>query len=218
MDFGRATGPVPRFLYAMDLGGGVGLVEHTVLAARPAVPVATLAAELAAELALAGLGVAPGAEREAVWIDMDPPVPGYTSGPVVPFGAAAGFVHPATGYSLATSLRRAAPLAEALARSVRQGRNGTDAASAALEAIWPRQARVTRALQRYGQGVLLRLDATGTRTFFDRFFDLDVDDQAAYLSTETSPGRLAGAMAAMFRHSPWPLRVTLATQGRRRRR
>ncbi|MFD4675851.1 lycopene cyclase family protein [Lentzea sp. NPDC058450] len=103
------------------------------------------------------------------------------------FGAAAGFIHPATGYSVATALQLAPRVAEA----VRQGRDPR-------AVIWPVKARVVHALRRKGLEALLRLDREETKDFFELFFQLDPELQVAYLSGREDVRGTARAMAALF--------------------
>ncbi|MGI9645968.1 MAG: lycopene cyclase family protein, partial [Ilumatobacteraceae bacterium] len=102
----------PTFAYALAVTDG-WLVEETVLAARPAIEPDRLVARLAARLGTVPerlLDVAVRTER--VRIPMGGPAAARDQ-PVVAFGAAAGYVNPATGYSVAASRRAAARVAEA---------------------------------------------------------------------------------------------------------
>jgi lycopene epsilon-cyclase len=56
-------------------------------------------------------------EEEASWIPLGGPTP-IIPQPNVAFGAAAVMVHPASGYSIVNSLRRAAPVAAAIAKGL----------------------------------------------------------------------------------------------------
>ncbi len=75
--------------------------------------------------------------------------------PVVAFGAAAKLTHPATGYSVAASLRAAPRVAAAIA-------DGGDARHV-WEAVWPPALRRTRRLHDYGLEVLLGLGPASWR-------------------------------------------------------
>lgn len=205
---GAATqvGP-PSFAYALPVDDG-WLVEETVLAARPAFAPDDLAARLAARLGVPVGDLRAAATRiECVDIPMGGPMPDRTS-PVVGFGAAAGMIHPATGYSLAASLTGADRVADRIAEELAGARVS---AAAVWEAVWPRAARRTRLLHDYGLEVLLDLDAAEVRSFFSTFFELDESQWSAYLRIDVEPRRLAGVMARMFRAAPWPLRRRLVS-------
>ncbi|WP_143267076.1 lycopene cyclase family protein, partial [Amycolatopsis thailandensis] len=100
------------FLYVLPLGDGTVLVEETSLARKPGLPLELLAARLRARLKAAGLTSRGREERVRIVLDVPAPRHGRT----VPFGAAGGLVHPATGYSVATSVRLAEPVADAVVR------------------------------------------------------------------------------------------------------
>lgn len=193
---------VPSFCYVVRTAQG-WLVEETVLTASPSVEPRALRNRLIARLGDPEL--VEHAERdgavEEVRIAMNTAALRPTPR-VVPFGAAAAMVHPATGYSVAAALRRAPVLAAALAGQ------GSPA-----EAVWPRSMRATRLLHRYGAAVLGQLDAASLRGFFDVFFDRPVSDWATYLQIDASPVRVARVMAAVFRDAPASVRYRLASAG-----
>ena len=195
---------VTTFCYSLPVRDG-WLVEETVLAARPAVEPVALLPRLAARLGRHPDDVLAAARRtEYVRIPMGGAVPGR--GPrTVAFGAAAGYVHPATGFSVAASLRAAPRVATAIAEAL-----GTVAdVDRVADAVWPAPMRRTRSLHDFGLAALLRLDDDEVRQFFGTFFDLPVDRWAAYLRIDAPPGEVAGAMSALFRSSPWSLRRRL---------
>jgi lycopene beta-cyclase len=185
------------FLYAVPLTGGRVLVEETSLARRPAMDTAELRTRLL--IRLATHGVSPGRETETVRIRLDLPVPRRRAG-VVPFGAAAAMVHPATGYSVAESFRLAPRVADAIAR-------GRDAA--AWRVLWSPSARVVHGLRGRGLAVVLGLD-TGLPEFFDVFFDLSPESQRRYLSEREDVGGTVAAMGALFWRADWRLRGRIA--------
>ncbi len=229
MDFRPVAGgppaPAPStFAYAVPVADG-WLVEETVLAARPAVDPARLEARLAARLGrdVADLRAAAVAV-EQVRIPMGAPLP-VRGRPVVPFGAAAAYGHPATGYSVAASLAAAPRVAAAVATALGRSRDPAgDAAgdgeprrtSALDEAVWPRDLRSTRALHDFGLDVLLGLDADGVRRFFSTFFELDERHWAAYLRVDATPSEVTGAMTRVFLSAPWSLRRRLMAGDPRR--
>jgi lycopene beta-cyclase len=200
MDWSGAAAD-PTFLYGFDLGGGEQFVEETCLARRPGMSDDALRRRLAQRLQRLGIEPSEVRAEEVVRFPMDTPVP-PPDPLVVAFGAAGGFVHPVTGYSVTASLGLASRLAEALAR-------GADA-EGCRRALWPAGAWRTRALHRYGLRVVAGMDGDEARALFDAFFDLPIDSWSAYLGTGAPPGDVARAMAGVFRRAPWSLRRRLA--------
>lgn len=191
------------FLYVLPLGDGTVLVEETSLARRPGLPLDVLAARLRARLTAAGL-TSRGRE-ERVRIVLDVPVP--RRGRTVPFGTAAGLVHPATGYSVATSVRLADPVADAVAKAWERG--PAAAASAAHRALWPPSARTVHGLRRHGLRALCGMPPELVPVFFELFFTLPIGLQRAFTSGHQDVSGTAEAMSALFRIAPWRVRKHL---------
>jgi lycopene beta-cyclase len=191
----RPSGPgrPPTFGYTVPVGDG-WLLEETVLAARPPVPPASLVGRHADRF-----GPTAARRTEAVAIPMGGRLPSRRD--AVPcFGAAAGYAHPATGFSVAASLRAAPRVAAAL--------RSADAPTV-WEAVWPRRLRRTRRLHDYGLQVLLGLDQDQLATFFDAFFELPVDVWAPYLRIDATPGAVSRTMTTLLRRLPRGLRRRL---------
>jgi lycopene beta-cyclase len=225
MDF-RPVGPVRRggagefepagvstFGYVVPLGDR-WLVEETVLTASPAVPPETLRPLLQRRLALLGLDpdllatAEAAGEVEQVRIPMNQrPLP--VTARVLPYGAAAAMIHPATGYSIAGALRYAEATAEAVHQAITECRP----LNAVVASASP---RLTRALHRYGAQVLLGLKPDDTREFFDRFFDLAPNRWERYLQIDAPPRQVAGTMMSLFNSSSWSLRRALMLPSIRR--
>lgn len=184
------------FLYAMPLGGGRVLLEETSLARRPAADYRTLKRALAERLQPYGISVE-ATETERVRFPLDIPRPGRN--PVLPFGAAAGFVHPAAGYSVGEAFRLAPRIAAAIAAGEDPWRT-----------LWPSRARMVHFLRHCGLETLLSLSAAETRQFFQLFFDLPPDAQRGYLSGREDPGATAAAMLRIFRKASGRLRLKCA--------
>ena len=198
------AGP-PTFLYVLALPAGRWLVEETSLARAQPVVADVLRARLAARL---GSDLTDRAEHvELVSIPMTPGLPNRGQA-VVGFGAAAGYIHPATGYSVAASLRAAPRVAHGLAAAVRLD-DPARRALAAWNTVWPADQRRARALHDYGLGVLLRMSADELSGFFGAFFDLPTEQWSAYLRVDTSAAAVSRTMTAMFRSVPWHLRRRL---------
>lgn len=186
------------FVYSVPRGDG-RLVEITSLAARPAVDPQRLRRVLVQLLGEAPVVAAEALGRvETVRIPMGGPPPPDAGGRIVPFGTAGGTAHPASGYSLAASLRMAEVLADTVS-------NDGDP----IAAIWPAAMRRTRALHDAGLGVLLRLDRDGVVDFFEAFFGLPADLWADYLRVDAPEERVVEAMQDVFRRAPWSVRRRL---------
>jgi lycopene beta-cyclase len=219
MDFRRVLGPdgapssigphgVTTFCYSLPTPDG-WLVEETVLAARPAIEPIALLPRLAARLGRHPDSVLADAIRtEYVRIPLGGSRPGPDQ-PVIAFGAAAGYVHAATGFSVAASIRRAPFVAVAIAEALAAGSGVADPGPIA-DAVWPAAMRRTRVLHDFGLEVLLDLDDDEVRAFFDAFFELSIGDWTAYLRVDTPPREISAVMMRLFRSSSWPIRRRLA--------
>jgi lycopene beta-cyclase len=190
----------PTFLYAIPLGGDDWLLEETSLARRPGLPLAELTERLRRRLVACGLeeGDIPLDDRtrvEHVRFAVDTPSHRSPAG-VVPLGAAASLVHPATGYSLTRSLVIATRLADALATRPDHAAR----LDAAGRAVCSTAGRVVHAMRRRGLDVLLRMPPCEVPEFFERFFSLPAAAQRGYLGAHDDVANSMGAMLAVFRH------------------
>lgn len=218
MDWSRPPSPHPAvpatFLYALPVDAG-WLLEETVLATADDLDPAELADPLAARLGTSAdalLRAAVSVER--VRIPMGTPSVGVSADGIVPFGAAAGSVHPATGYSVADSLATAARVADAIGLALRGSSIDDDSLRTIERSLWPAARLRSRALHDFGLDVLLSLSPDETREFFATFFELDDGRWPAYLDAEVDPRALSSTMLAMFRRAPWRLRRRMVTAGR----
>lgn len=199
----------PTFLYAMDLGEGRFLAEETSLAQRPGLGMDVLQGRLERRLAARGTAVAEVLDYERVRFPMDLTLPDRTQR-IVAFGGAAGMVHPASGYLVASVLRRAPELAGALTRALSEpAALPTDAARAAWQALWPPARVRERQLYLFGLEALLTLDSTRTQDFFSAFFKLPAPSWQGYLSGTLGAAGITGTMTAMFQHAPNRVRLPL---------
>ncbi|GAB3205931.1 lycopene cyclase family protein [Nocardia tengchongensis] len=185
-DNGADPAALPSFLYAVPLGEDRMLLEETCLAGLPALDQRTLHERLTHRLRSRGIVLTGAEPTERVRF----PVHGGTRHATA-FGAAGGFTHPATGYSVATSLR--------LADTVIAG-----------ESAWPASARAVHLLRQSGLRALLALPPTELPLFFDTFFQLPIAAQSAYLSGRDDLRGTAAAMSALFAALPWRVRRKLA--------
>lgn len=208
-DDGALPGSQPTFAYALPVDNG-WLVEETVLAARPAIDADRLVGRLAARLDLEPDRLLADAVRtESVRIPMGGPAAARDQ-PIIGFGAAAGYVNPATGYSVAASLRAAGRVADAIGEALDAPADLVARWPGVWEAVWPLDLRRTRTLHDYGLELLTRLDAPSLREFFDRFFDLPVEIWAPYLRVDADPAEITRLMRHLFRSASRPMRRRLA--------
>ncbi|MFD0487224.1 lycopene cyclase family protein [Saccharopolyspora spinosporotrichia] len=188
----------PTFLYGVRLGAEQVLLEETSLARRPALPLALLRRRLRSRLGEVGIEVPEGAVEERVRFPVDDPLP--RPGRVIPFGASAGLVHPATGFSVATSLRKAPWIASAITAGLPAG--PAAAARAAWSILWPPRALAAHALRRRALQALLTFPPHLVPEFFESFFALPPHHQSAFLSVDHDPAATAAAMTVLFRRAP----------------
>ncbi len=207
MDWSAVTVSLPpTFLYAMQLSDDEGLVEETSLRAHPAYEHAELRGRLATRM---GSDLTASARRvEVVHIPMSSTTPPHRVD-VLRFGAAAGLVHPVTGYSVTASLRLAPVLADALVAAHARGERGAELRDAGWSALWSPAMRRVRALHRLGVRVTARLDASGTSAFFDAFFSLPTDVWGPYLRVDATPTEIRRAMFGVFRSGSLRLKCRL---------
>lgn len=210
MDFatGLPADRPPTFLYAQHLGEGRWFLEETVLASRRATTPERLKAAIEQRLKDRGIALSDVEEVETVAIPMGLRVP--LPQRVVAVGASGGAIHPATGYSLTTSLHGAPLLAQGIVDALQRRATPTAVSHAAWAATWPDSHRRARALQEYGLDVMLGMDRGGLQRFFDQFFTLSEDAQRAYLGPATGGAEIARIMSRLWLGSPNGLRLALA--------
>lgn len=177
----------PRsFLYTIPVGGGRVLFEETCLVGAPPIDLGELARRLRCRLRARGIPVRSDAPVERVRF----PVVGGTPR-AGRFGAAGGYLHPATGYSVGATLAAADDLAAGRPRA-------------------SYSARAVHRLRRAGLRALLALPPEQLPGFFDAFFELDIDLQRAYLSGHADLAGTVAAMTRLFAAAPAGTRVRLA--------
>lgn len=209
MDFSPSdeAGP-PSFLYALPLGGERLFVEETVLVGAE-VEDGLLAARLDRRLARMGLRVGAVHAVERCRIPMNLPLPTVDAA-LLPFGSAAGMVHPATGFMVARCLAEAGPLADVVVAALRCG-SGRDAARAGWSALWTPERRVARALHLYGAEVLSGMTGDELRLFFRHFFGLPETRWRAFLDGADA-GTTASTMLELFARAPTRVRACLVSR------
>ncbi|MEM7437589.1 MAG: lycopene cyclase family protein [Myxococcota bacterium] len=210
MDFVPADPASPdpaSFLYALPLDGDRLFVEETSLARRPAMAIEDLAARLELRLAAHGLQGATRVAEEHCRIPMGLGLP-KTRQRVVPFGAAAAMVHPASGYLQAHIHRKAPVVADAIMSGLASG-GGHDATARANEAVWSTGERKAWELYAVGLESLVGMTAAQMGRFFHGFFSLPTASWSGYLAGTLAPPALRTVMNEVFRTLPLGLRWQL---------
>lgn len=196
---------VPSFLYGMRLGD-VYFLEETVLAARPPVSIEQLRQRLFQRLERMGVRVLEVIDEERCFIPLGLPVPPPER--KLSIGAAASFVHPATGYSVGRSVAAGLELASLL--EAHWADEIVPLTEAAWQVIWPDRARATRRFYELGLEVLLKLEPEKLPDFFLRFFQCPDPLWKAYLSDTGSVGDVAQLMWRVFRNVDADMKWQLA--------
>jgi lycopene beta-cyclase len=214
MDFRPASSDAadpPSFLYVLPLRDGRIFVEETSLARRPAMRMEVLRARLQARLVSLGLEHAKriGEEHCSIPMGLGLPTPGQS---LVPFGAAASMVHPASGYLISHVLRKSDPVAESILDGLNFG--GADAAVASGNAsLWPRKQRTAWEIYGFGLETLVGMTATEIACFFDSFFQLPIEGWSGFLAGTLPPSELGAVMTRLFRSLPASVRWHLVRTG-----
>lgn len=198
----------PTFLYAARFKNGQLLVEETSLYAEPPHDVGDLRLRLSRRLG--GDFTTGSAAVEQVNIPMGAPLPARTTR-TVGFGAAVGFIHPVTGYSVAASLRAAPRVADSVATSMAAGLVGSELSQAAWSAVWPSHLVQTRRWHDVGLAALRAMPPEMVPDFFDAFFDLPRELSSAYLRIDSDPRLVRSAMLGVFRRVDNSIRVRLVS-------
>jgi lycopene beta-cyclase len=131
----------------------------------------------------------------------------YRSPATLGFGAAAPLVHPASGFSVATALRLAPLVADALAAHLPADPKAALAAARAV--VWSPGARAVHTLRGRGLEALLRMPPAEVPAFFEVFFALPEHHRWAYLTGRDDLGGAVAAMNALFGRAGWGLRGRL---------
>lgn len=210
MDFGSVDDdPMVTFAYSLPVADG-WLVEETVLAARPAVDPDRLRQRLARRLSTdVDTMLATARRTEIVRIPMGGRRPDSRQ-PIAGFGAAAGGIHPISGYSVVASIAGAPAVAATIASTLASSRSSpAEHAAAVWDTVWSTEARRSRILLDYGLEVLTRLDVHEAQSFFDTFFDLPTAAWSSFMTPGTSSRQLARTMMAVFRTAPSGVRRRL---------
>jgi lycopene epsilon-cyclase len=202
---------VPSFLYVLPVDKDTVFVEETCLVARVQVPFDELKRRLYRRLSRMGLSVEKEniIEEEASWIPLGgtPPVAPQRT---LAYGAAAGLVHPASGFSIVNSLRRAPKFAEAVVAGLNEG-GSVAAAERGWDVLWGDESRRQVGFYQFGMELLMSLRIEQMRNFFTTFFALPQPLSAGFLSNDLSSVKLIQFALTCFIIGNWELRALLLT-------
>ncbi|MEB3830931.1 lycopene beta cyclase [Phormidium sp. CCY1219] len=199
----------PTFLYAMDLGEDVYFVEETSLAHCPPIGFDVLKNRLERRLSSRGAKVRNIHYIERCLFPMNLPLP-ILDRPVVPFGAAASMVHPASGYLVGATLRRAPAVAQAIARALATGEPAPmTTAGEAWDALWPSERLRKYYFYQFGLENLMQFSEADLQSFFASFFRLSLPQWSGFLTDSLSTPELIVAMLNLFRIAPNNIRQGL---------
>ena len=163
---------VPSFLYAMPLDNGRVFLEETALVARPELPFKVLKRRLERRLKALGVEVVEVEDEEWSYIPVGGPLP-VREQPVTAFGAAANMVHPATGYSLARSMREAPELAAGIAKALEDETATMGQLSGEVwDVLWNAEKQRQAAFHVFGMELLAKLSPKSMNEFFQAFFGM----------------------------------------------
>ena len=201
----------PSFLYAMPLSSHLLFVEETILVGRPAADFRLLKDRLKLRLQSLGIEAAQVLEEEHCWIEMGGGVPIRRQRQLA-FGAAAGMVHPATGYLISRMLSTAPHFAKSIAEGIEKG--VSDSVRQSLwHALWPTDMRRTWSLYQFGMDILCRLNHDQISSFFHAFFQLEPSLWQGFMSASMPASSVARAMAQFFLLAEPALKAELMRSG-----
>lgn len=208
------SGP-PSFLYAMpetgsDRGPGTVFVQETTLVGELPVPMSLLRERLVQRLDQMGLRPTRTLGTERCVIPLGGALP-EKNGVMLPFGAAAGFVHPATGYQLAMAFQLAPLVANIIYEHLPRDVPGV--VSAALEEMWPDRKRKAYRLYELGATTLATLSPAMMEEFIFDFFSLTGGRWQRFMAGTMESGEIAETMWCLFKGARGPLRNNLLRAG-----
>ncbi|KAI4368691.1 hypothetical protein MLD38_017221 [Melastoma candidum] len=209
----KSNSETPTFLYAMPFSSKLIFLEETSLVSRPMLSYTEIKKRMVARLRHLGIRVTRVLEDEKCLIPMGGPLPMIPQS-VMGIGGTSGFVHPSTGYMVARTLALAPLLAEVIAECLGSTRmiRGRPLHHKVWNGLWPTGRRCEREYYAFGMETLLKLDLSGTRRFFDTFFDLDPYYWQGFLSSRLSLVELAMLSLSLFGHASNPSRLDIITK------
>jgi len=174
----------PTFNYVMPLSDDVIFFEETSLVANPAVSFQECKNRLTARLAAQGVTMTDILEEEYCYIPMGGDIP-RKGQRIIPIGAAAGVVHPSTGYQVARMLSSNVYFCDQIIEELAVGENNFDPDIAAARIIgktWTPDSMRQRAFAVFGGDFLMKQNVMGLKGFFSGFFKLDEGMWAGFLA------------------------------------
>ena len=202
---------VPSFLYAMPIEGTTKVfLEETCLVARPVLPFDILQQRLRRRCEALGMTIEKVHDEEWSYIPVGGAMP-VLSQDHFGFGAAAGMVHPATGYSIASSLSEASEVAECLSAQLADPthKSAREISEAAWAHLWSQEKRRQAAFNLFGMELLMDMPLDDITVFFTTFFRLPSSLWSKFLSNKLNSMELLLFAMAMFVYAPNSLRIQL---------
>ena len=197
----------PTFLYALPLGRKLVFLEETSLVAKEPLSFEELKQRLHIRMSSMNIEPIQILEEENCLIPMGGPRPSLKQR-TLGFGAAAGLVHPATGYQLAHSIALSDVVAQALCVGLKEG-NVEEAVRLAWLQIWPKEKRRCWDMYQFGMEVLCSMTTVQTQEFFHTFFSIPNQSWKTFLSGRGTPADVSKAMAQVFVQAPFSLQKRL---------
>ncbi len=203
-DHGVDDGGPPSFLYALSNRGRL-LLEETTLASWRPVPASLLKRRLERRLQRRGTVIDVILDDEVVEFPMGGGLP-LRGQRVAAFGAALGLVSPVSGYSVARSLALADRVADVLTRP------RSDEAvigDVVLDAVWDREARERRRLERFALRAACAFTQRDADSFFSTFFALPASRWRGFLDGNAAVDEVRRTMWSLFGSVSSTLRLRL---------
>ena len=207
---GVDDGGPPSFLYALASDDGRLLLEETTLAANVVVAPDLLERRLEERLRRRGTRIDEIIDEEVVAFPMESGLP-VAGQDVVAFGAAAGFVQPISGYSVARSFAQAPVVADIIADGLLAGQAPSVIAAAVAAKSSSSSLLQLRALQGHGLAALCAFDVADCNAFFQAFFELPTDRWRGFLDGTSTLAQAQRTMWQLFREGSPRMRAQLAT-------
>ncbi|KAK4345998.1 hypothetical protein RND71_036174 [Anisodus tanguticus] len=189
-------------------------LEETSLVARPGLRMDNIQERMVARLSHLGIKVKSIEEDERCVIPMGGPFPVIPQR-VVGIGGTAGMVHPSTGYLVARTLAAAPIVAKAIIQYLGSEKDqlGNELSTSVWKDLWPIERRRQREFFCFGMDILLKLDLSATRRFFDAFFDLEPRYWHGFLSSWLFLPELMFFGLSLFSHASNASRIEIMTKG-----
>lgn len=200
---------VPSFLYAMPLGGNKAFFQETCLVSKDAVPFNVLKRRLETRMEALGVKVKAVLDEEWSYIPVGGPLP-TADQRILAFGATANMIHPASGYSVARSLKSAPAFASDVMEIWERGGGWSEEASrSAWTMLWSDENRKCAAFHTFGMELLALMDVKSINDFFLSFFSLPSWMWKGFLSSSLDSNQLILFALAMFAVAPVHMKAKL---------